>query len=299
MVCAVRFAHAQNMTGPDLCFIRIGRPPWRPIKRIIMKIFHVDAFTNELFKGNTAGVVIIENNDIDKSYKQKIAFELNHPETAFVTIGNGTYSIQWFSPKREVDICGHATLAAAHVLWENGINSKKENIIFNSNSGDLLIKYDNGRICMNFPQLFVGECAINKEVIDSLGILPIYMARNEKRYLIEIEKEIDLRNMNPNMNTLISCDRLGYMVTCRSESCKYDFLSRFFAPSIGINEDPVTGSSHCYLAPYWGKKLNINKMIGFQASERTGVVECELIEGNRVILMGYAKTFYSAEIKHL
>jgi len=262
-----------------------------------MKIYHVDAFTDEFFKGNAAGVCIARNGDIDDGLKQKIASELGHSETAFVLIENGKMALRWFTPEQEVDLCGHATLAAAHILWEAGVVAPHERITFATKSGELGAAKRNDKIELNFPRLFVDDCSESGIINEAFGIRPTYTGKGRTRYLLEIEEAEQLRNIEPDFRLLARADRGGFMITCRSDRAGYDFLSRFFAPGSGIPEDPVTGSAHCYLAPYWGRKLNKNLMVGFQESKRTGVVECELAEGNRVTLRGKAVTFLEGEMQ--
>ncbi len=261
-----------------------------------MKIYHIDAFTNELFKGNPAGVVILENNDICDTLKQNIARELKHSETAFVLIKNGVVNLRWFTPEMEVDLCGHATIASAHILWESGVFDSQEKIDFQTRSGILRATNNRGKVELDFPQLFVDECEQNRVLNKAFGISPIYTGKNTKRYLLEIENPDDLRKIQPDFELLKKADLGAFMITCKSDRPGYDFLSRFFAPSVGILEDPVTGSAHCYLAPHWGKILNKRRMVGFQESSRTGIVECELKENNRLNISGEAKTVFEAEM---
>jgi predicted PhzF superfamily epimerase YddE/YHI9 len=261
-----------------------------------MKIYHIDAFTNDLFKGNPAGVVILENDDISDTLKQSIARELKHSETAFVLIKDGVVNLRWFTPETEVDLCGHATIASAHVLWESGIFESHKKVDFQTRSGNLQANNIGGRIELDFPQLFVDECEQNPILNEALEIDPIYTGKNKKRYLLQIENPDDLRKIQPDFELLKKADLGAFMITSRSDRPGYDFLSRFFAPVVGIPEDPVTGSAHCYLAPYWGKILKKRTMVGFQESSRTGVVECELREDNRLTISGEAITLYEAEI---
>lgn len=261
-----------------------------------MKIYHVDAFTNELFKGNSAGVVILENNDISDALKQDIARELKHSETAFVFIKGGTVSLRWFTPEREVDLCGHATIASAHILWESGVIDAQEKIDFQTKSGTLRAIKNSGKVELDFPQLFVEECEPNTVLNKAFGISPVYTGKNTKRYFLQIESPDDLRKIQPDFELLKKADLGAFMITCKSDRKGCDFLSRFFAPIVGIPEDPVTGSAHCYLAPHWGKILDKKSMIGFQESSRTGIVECELKENNRLKIAGEAKTVFEAEM---
>jgi len=262
-----------------------------------MKYYHIDAFTLEAFKGNSAGVVICKDDDLPDSVKLAIASELKHSETAFVTIKNGNIGLRWFTPLKEVDLCGHATIAAAFALWDAKEVEQTEIIKFDTKSGILTAKYVNDKIELDFPQMFVKECEPNIKLNTILGIDPTYTGKNERRYLIEIENPSVLRNLSPDFELLKHVELGAFIVTCKSDRDGYDFLSRFFAPYVGINEDPVTGSAHCYLAPYWSKKLNKTKLHGFQESNRTGAMECELIEDRRVLLRGNAKLLFSGDLR--
>jgi len=258
-----------------------------------MNVYHVDAFTDCLFKGNSAGICILDKDDIKDELKKQIAAELKHSETAFVWLKNENETIlRWFTPKKEVDLCGHATLAAAHILWEKNYFNKNEMINFITKSGNISALLIDDMIEMDFPQLFVNECVENELLNKAFGIKPIYTGKNNKRYLIEIEDANQLRQLDPDFELLKKVDLGAFMITCKSDKSEYDFLSRFFAPYVGILEDPVTGSAHCYLAPYWSNKLNKKKLIGFQESSRTGLLKCELREKGRLKLSGKAITFY-------
>jgi len=262
-----------------------------------LKYYHVDAFTQEPFKGNSAGVVICNKNDIQDNIKQSLASEFKHSETAFLLINKNEIILRWFTPLKEVDLCGHATLAAAFSLWDSGIIDNTEKIEFSTRSGFLTAVKKDDKIELDFPQLFVNECDSNKIVNKSFGIKPTYTGKNDKRYLIEIDNAEKLRNINPDFDLLEKADLGAFIVTCKSDRPGYDFLSRFFAPYVGIKEDPVTGSAHCYLAPYWAKKLQKNELVGFQESNRTGIIECEVINHERVKLRGKAKKLFSAELE--
>jgi PhzF family phenazine biosynthesis protein len=263
-----------------------------------MILYHVDSFTKEHFKGNPAGVCIHHDDDIDNALKMNIAGELKHSETAFVLIKNGEITLRWFTPLKEVDLCGHATLAAAHILWEKGI-IQNDPIAFKTKSGVITVVKRNGLIEMDFPQFVVTPCGRNDIISEAFGINPVFTGKSSKIYLIEIDEPGILRTMKPNFELLKKCDIGECIITCRSDIPEYDFLSRFFAPIIGIPEDPVTGFAHCFLAPYWSNKLNKSRMIGFQESERTGIVECELVDDSRVKLRGNAVTFTESKVMNL
>lgn len=262
-----------------------------------MKYYHIDAFTLENFKGNSAGVIICDGTDIEDTLKQSLASEFKHSETAFVYINQSTITLRWFTPIREVDLCGHATIAAAYALWDTGIIQKMDQIKFSTKSGILTASNNNNKIELDFPQLFVTTCEPNELLNKSLNIEPLYTGKNDKRFLVEIENAEDLRKIQPDFDLLNKVELGAFIVTCKSDRPGYDFLSRFFAPYVGINEDPVTGSAHCYLAPYWANKLQKKVLVGFQESKRTGIIECEVINNDRVKLRGNAKKLFSTEMK--
>lgn len=252
-----------------------------------MRIFTVDAFINKPFSGNPAGVCILDSK-ISEDLIQLIAREINYSETAFLFFQNGTYKIRWFTPKTEVNLCGHATLAAAHVLYKFQFCDSSENIEFESKSGKLTAKKIGDKIELDFPQIFVDDAESNEIIEKAFDINPVYIGKNDNRYLIEIEDYEKLLSIKPDFQLLKLVDLGRFIITVKSALPEYDFISRYFAPGVGVLEDPVTGTAHCYLAPYWSKKLGKSKMIGFQASERSGAIECELSDNNRVLLRGNA-----------
>lgn len=248
-----------------------------------MKIFTVDAFTDKPFTGNPACVCILDESIPEELYLL-IAREINYSETAFVLENNGKYEIRWFTPKVEVNLCGHATLAAAHVLYELGYCIPENYIVFVSQSGLLSARKIGDQIELDFPQIFVEETESNDIIEKAFNIKPVYIGKNDNRYLIEIDNYEELLSIKPDIQLLKSCDLGRFILTVKSPLSQYDFISRYFAPGVGVPEDPVTGTAHCYLSPYWGEKLRKTKMTGFQASERSGTLECELVGDNRVKL---------------
>jgi len=264
-----------------------------------VKIFQVDAFTGEPFKGNPAGVCLLENAKPD-FWMQSVAAEMNVSETAFLLREKDMFNLRWFTPKTEVTLCGHATLASAHILWERKILNQNEGAKFITKSG--ILKANQGVdswIELDFPARFI-EPAENQEILnEAFGISPSYVGRfstpNGNLYLIEVQDEEIVKNLNPNFELLKKSDAKAIIITSISNSHNYDFVSRFFAPGVGINEDPVTGSAHCSLAPYWGRKLGKNELVGFQVSARTGVVRC-IWSGDRVVLKGKAVTIFRGEL---
>jgi PhzF family phenazine biosynthesis protein len=250
-----------------------------------MRIFTVDAFTDKPFSGNPAGVCVLDN-EISEDLFQLIAKEINYSETAFLFPKIGSYEIRWFTPKAEVNLCGHATLAAAHILYEFRYCDSSKSIEFESKSGVLTAKKIDDKIELDFPQAFVDDVESNEIIEKAFDIRPVYIGKNDNRYLIEIDNYENLLSIKPNFQLLKSADLGRFIITVKSTLPEYDFISRFFAPGVGVPEDPVTGTAHCYLAPYWGKKLGKTKMVGFQASERSGIIECELADNKRVLLRG-------------
>lgn len=269
-----------------------------------MRIYQVDAFTDRPFKGNPACVCLSDADRPDpggwtESWMQSLAAEMNLSETAFLRTQADRFGLRWFTPKREVSLCGHATLATAHVLWEEQILKPEEEARFDTRSGLLTARKDGGWIEMDFPAKEVVEADENASLNAALGIAPLYTgqltAANGTLYLFEVESEEEVRALAPDFGRLASSGARAVIVTGRSRSPEYDFVSRFFAPLVGIAEDPVTGSSHCYLAPYWGRKLGKRSLVGFQASARTGVVGCHW-KGERVLLRGQAITVFKGEL---
>ena len=261
-----------------------------------IRLYHVDAFATEYFKGNSAGVAVLENGDIEDRLKQDLAAELKHSETAFVLVEGGRFRLRWFTPTMEVDLCGHATLAAAHVLYAIGQVPEHRSIVFETKSGPLTIRKANGRISMDFPVIHTTVSLDAQHYSDLLGIKLNSISANDKRFLAELRDPAELRNYQPNLELLKSNGIKALMITSRSDDPRYDFISRFFAPGFGIDEDPVTGSAHCYLAPYWEERLGKKKFLAFQASKRSGEVECELIGNSRVLLGGNATILYETEV---
>jgi PhzF family phenazine biosynthesis protein len=262
-----------------------------------MKIFQVDAFTNQVFKGNPAGVCILPPDKMtDNALMQNIAMEMNLSETAFLCKQGAEYQLRWFTPETEVQFCGHATLSSAHILWETGVENKQDAIQFNTLTGKLFARYKQGKVELDFPAFDTQKAPVQKNVNMALGIVPIFTGTTRTIYLIEVEDLETLKSINPNFSKLKELRR-GFCVTCRSDKPEYDFYSRYFAPAVGVNEDPVTGSAHASLAPYWSKKLGKNIMRAFQASKRGGFLECEMAKNDRVLIRGDAKTVFEIEMR--
>jgi len=253
-------------------------------------IYQVDAFTDTLFGGNPAAVCPLEK-WLDKGLMQNIAAENNLSETAFFVKGDKGFELRWFTPKVEVDLCGHATLASAHVLF-NHLDYHEKQITFASASGELRVTNANGKLTLDFPSTPPSPVEIAPELTHGLGLKPAE-AHKSRDYLALFESEDDVLSIEPDFDILKKLDSLGVIVTAQGKNS--DFVSRFFAPAAGINEDPVTGSAHTTLIPFWAERLNKNVLHAFQLSERKGELFCELSD-DRVKIGGYAVTFFKGEI---
>jgi PhzF family phenazine biosynthesis protein len=253
-------------------------------------IWQVDAFTDRPFAGNPAAVVWLDA-DADAAWMQHVAAEMNLAETAFIrkrADGDG-YSLRWFTPKVEVDLCGHATLASAHALWTSGTLTD-EPLRFHTRCGVLTCSRAGDRIELDFPATPPAEATVDYAVLDALGTTAVsFFGRTRFDVLVQLPSATEVRSLRPDFRKLAAVQARGVIVTATSDDPRYDFISRFFAPQVGIDEDPVTGSAHCALTPYWGNKLGKTEMTAFQASERGGVLHLRLT-GDRVILGGHAVT---------
>lgn len=255
-----------------------------------IKLYQVDAFTTELFKGNPAAVCPLTR-WLDDEILQAIAAENNLSETAFFVPNATGYSLRWFTPQCEVDLCGHATLATAHVLFSELANPRQQ-IHFETRSGILSVKRRGDKLLMDFPVSQLTCCDLSRQWQAALGVTPLEVWSAED-YLLIFEHEDVIRTMQPNQVLLANFDLRGVIVS--APGSEVDFVSRFFAPKFGIAEDPVTGSAHCALTPYWAQRLGKSKLHARQISKRGGNIECEL-SGTRVMLSGSAITFMTAEI---
>jgi PhzF family phenazine biosynthesis protein len=255
-------------------------------------IIQVDAFTAIPFAGNPAAVCILPV-PRDDEWMHNVAREMNLSETAFLHPNGDGYQLRWLTPAVEVDLCGHATLAAAHVLWEDSHLKPGETARFHTRSGLLTCERRDGWIEMNFPAKFAAAADPPPQLAAALGSELKFVGRNQFDYLAEVADEKTLRSLQPNHHLLRELPVRGVIVTSRS--AEYDFVSRFFAPGAGVDEDPVTGSAHTALAPFWAERLGKNEMTGFQASRRGGVVKVR-VDGNRVHLSGQAVTVLRGEL---
>lgn len=261
---------------------------------MVIKIYQVDAFANQIFSGNPAAVCILER-QADTEWMQNLAAEMNLSETAFLIASGDGYNLRWFTPTVEVDLCGHATLASAHILWEEGYLDQDEIANFYTKSGLLSATKNSDIIELDFPAEVEEESPVPSGLKEGLGLNPIYVGKNRFDYLFQVESDEQVRNLEPNFELLKIVPSRGIIVTSLSSSSEYDFVSRFLAPNTGIDEDPVTGSAHCCLGPYWGRKLGKSTLNAYQASKRGGTVQVKLID-ERVILGGKAITVFRGEI---
>jgi len=255
-----------------------------------LRLYQVDAFADELFTGNPAAVCPLDS-WLPDALMQKIAGENNLSETAFFAKKGETYHIRWFTPEIEVDLCGHATLASAHVLFRH-LKFAGDRIQFNSKSGPLYVTTRDDLICLNFPSAIYKKVHPPAELVDGIGIKPVVTYQSTD-YLMLLNSEQEVREANPDFSLLAGLNTRGIIITAEGETV--DFVSRFFAPGAGINEDPVTGSAHTLLVPFWSERLGKTDFIAQQVSERGGTLFCRL-SGDRVEISGRAITYMEGEL---
>jgi PhzF family phenazine biosynthesis protein len=258
-------------------------------------LFCADAFADRIGTGNPAGVCLLEER-ADPAWMQAVAREMNLSETAFVVRERDCFCLRWFTPCAEVDLCGHATLATAHILEEEGFLERDRSARFTTRSGTISAERNGDLIEMDFPAVPEETTHTIPALCSALGIQPGYTGKNRFDYLVEVASEDEVRSISPDFSLLGKIPMRGVIVTARASSPEFDFVSRFFAPSVGINEDPVTGSAHCCLAPYWKKKLKKDTMVAFQASERGGVLHVRMDRPDRVTIAGNAITVWKGSI---
>jgi PhzF family phenazine biosynthesis protein len=256
--------------------------------------FVVDAFTNQPFAGNPAAVVLLDNWR-DDARLQQVAMEMNLSETAFLVARSHGFELRWFTPKVEVDLCGHATLASAMVLSHLGKMADGSSVPFSTRSGELNATRSGEEFQLDFPMKRAEPATPPAGLVEALNVRPIYIGRNQYDFLVELESEPALRAVAPDFKLLAKVNCRGIIITAASEDPRFHFVSRFFAPAAGIDEDPVTGSAHCCLADFWGRRLGKAKMTGYQASRRGGIVQVEL-RNDRVILGGNAVIVAKGEL---
>ncbi|MHC4954966.1 MAG: PhzF family phenazine biosynthesis protein [Planctomycetota bacterium] len=257
-----------------------------------MKLFQVDSFTDRPFAGNPAAVCLLDA-PADEAWMQEVAAEMNLSETAFVHPDGNTWGLRWFTPKCEVDLCGHATLAAAHVLFERGADSAR----FTTASGAIDCTRGTNGIEMDFPAEIAEEASLPVALGEALRVPILECWRNRLDWMLVVGQESIVRGLDPDNGTLATIDGRGFIVTARADdACEYDFVSRYFCPAVGIDEDPVTGSAHCCLGPYWAKRLGKEELVGYQASARGGIVHVAP-RGDRVRLGGTAVTVFEGGLR--
>jgi PhzF family phenazine biosynthesis protein len=257
-------------------------------------LIQVDAFTDAPFAGNPAAVCLLQG-PADASWMQQVAREMNLSETAFLHPDGRAHRLRWFTPVVEVDLCGHATVASAHVLWETGRASRGERLEFLTRSGLLSAEQRGGWIELDFPAKRAEPAEAPGDLLAALGAPARFVGRNRFDYLVEVDGEATVRALAPDSRRLAALPVRGVIVTGRAEDSRWDFVSRFFAPGAGIDEDPVTGSAHCALGPFWAERLGKDQLVGYQASARGGVVRVR-VAGDRVHLGGQAVTVLRGEL---
>ena len=258
-----------------------------------MRLLQIDAFTSEAFRGNPAAVCLL-GEERDAAWMQDVAMEMKLSATAFLLPRDDGFSLRWFTPGAEVALCGHATLASAYALWEEHVLGANDVARFHTKSGLLTAERKGEWIELDFPATPDERSDPPAGLLESLGITsPVYVGRNKFDYLIEVPTEEEVLRIAPDHARLRTIPVRGVIVTSRST--EYDFVSRFFAPAVGIDEDPVTGSAHCCLTPYWSSRLGRTELVGYQASKRGGIVRVRL-DGDRVKLGGRAVTILRGEL---
>lgn len=257
-------------------------------------ITQVDTFTTNPFAGNPAAVCMLSEPG-NEGWMQQVASEMNLAETAFLYRQEDGFHLRWFTPAVEVDLCGHATLASAHILWEEGHLQPQEHARFYTRSGLLTAERQGAWITLDFPATPAPPASAPAELSQALGVELASVGKNQFDYLVEVDSEETLRALKPNLTLLERVPVRGVIITSRSSSPDYDFVSRFFAPRVGIPEDPATGSSHCTLAPFWSERLEKSELLAYQASPRGGVFRLE-VKGERIAIGGQAVTILRGEV---
>ena len=258
-------------------------------------IYQVDAFTTEAFKGNPAGVCVLDQ-EPDSEWMQNIAMEMNLSETAFVFPGKDCLVIRYYTPEAEIKLCGHATLSASHIIYETAMLRSDQEIIFSSKAGELHIRKQGDWITMNFPFFPLEKMEITSEFRMITGIHPQELYKAGYGWTLAMMKsEKEVKNMKPHFSLMKDSIYGDLIVTAESEDPAYDFCVRCFAPVVGIDEDPVTGSAHCALGPFWSEKTGKKDFKSHQISKREGVLKVSL-KGDRVEISGQAKTIFKADL---
>jgi PhzF family phenazine biosynthesis protein len=260
-----------------------------------MRLFQVDAFTDNVFAGNPAAVCLL-GGPAEPRWMQSVAGEMHLSETAFVEPRAAGYGLRWFTPVAEVGLCGHATLASAHILYETGLAAPAEPVRFDSVSGPLTARREDGLLLLDFPARPAGPAPAPPGLLAALGVAsPVWTGHGEDDVMVVLAREEEVTGLRPDTVALAKLDTRGVIVTAPASRPGADFVSRFFAPAVGVAEDPVTGSAHCTLAPYWAQRLGRPDLTGYQASARGGTVRVR-VEGERVLLAGRAVTVFSGHL---
>ncbi|MEQ2528453.1 PhzF family phenazine biosynthesis protein [Bacillaceae bacterium CLA-AA-H227] len=261
---------------------------------VMMELSIINTFTEKAFEGNPAAVCFLRE-EKGSNWMQNVAKEINLPTTAFIHSLNKAYNLRWFTPTTEIPICGHGTLASSYFLWEKGLMDKDKCITYKTKSGVLKAELMDGWIQLQFPAIYEEKTIAPDLLLMSLAVQPIYVGKSNLDYLVEVESEEIVRNLKPNIELIAKLPVRGVIVTSKSNTNEYDFLSRFFSPSQGIIEDYVNGSSHCCLGPYWKNKLNKTEFTAYQASERGGILRVRVLDNN-VLLSGKAVTIFEGKL---
>jgi len=258
------------------------------------QLFQVDAFTNEPFKGNPAAVCLLDG-AMAADGMQSLASEMNLSETAFLQPVNGGWQLRWFTPATEVDLCGHATLASARVLFEIQPNLRSAPIRFWTRSGELQARWVEGKVQLDFPAMVYEPLEIPDQFVEIFGFYPVEAVFSGTFFLFEAQEPRLVEEAQPDMKKLIQLPMPEVIITARTPDRDYDFLSRFFAPQLGVPEDPVTGSAHCLLTPYWAEKMGKNTFTAYQASPRGGWLNVTWID-DRVLISGDSVLIFKADL---
>ena len=258
-------------------------------------IYQVDAFTSEPFRGNPAGVCLLEE-EMPETWMQNVAMEMNLSETSFIVRGKSEFPIRYFTPEAEIPLCGHATLSSAHIIYETGIVDRGKEIVFLSKAGKLNIRISGTWITMNFPAYKAEKIAIPANIDNIIGVIPSELYRTGHGWTLALLKsEKEVLNLKPDFKAMRNSEFGDLIVTAPSDDKKFDFCVRCFAPALGIDEDPVTGSAHCALVPFWHNKTGKNEFVSHQVSKRGGVLKVAL-KDERVEISGQAKTIIRGEL---
>jgi len=258
-------------------------------------IYQVDAFTTEAFRGNPAGVCILEK-DMPEEWMQNVAMEMNLSETAFILPDKGFFRIRFFSPEAEIPLCGHATLSSSHILYETGFVPLEKEIKFLSKAGELIIRSEGSWVTMNFPAYGLDRIEIPDSLERIIGIIPSELHKTAHGWtFVLLKNESEVRDLKPDFKLMKNSGFGDMIVTAVSEDKNYDFCVRCFAPALGIDEDPVTGSAHCALVPFWHTRTGRKEFMSHQVSRRGGVLKVAL-KGDRVEISGQARTIIKGQL---